>query len=117
LLWLRNTEADHTLPATSSSNSGVVTIGLTPFLHNYGPSGSNNTFLGSGSAASTGTLTNATALGSNAVVAQSNAVVLGCLSGQNNCGENVNVGIDTPTPAYSLDVGGGDAIVRGRVVS
>jgi len=172
------------LPNTSGSLSGVLTIGPTSFLHNYGPSGSNNTFaggagnftttglnltgvgygvltvdssgqgstamgsnalsnvttasyntgfgifagdtldnsnmtagnntfLGAGAHASTGSLTNATAIGSNAVVGESNALVLGCIGGQNNCGTSVNVGIGTTTPAYTLDVSNGDAVVRG----
>jgi len=64
---------------------------------------SNNTFLGAGSAGSTATLTNATAIGSNAEVAESNALVLGAISGVNG-GTNVNVGIGTTTPAYALHV-------------
>jgi trimeric autotransporter adhesin len=170
-------DANLALPNTTGSGVGVVTIGPTSFLHNYGVSGSyntfvggagnftttginlagvgqkaltadssgqgstavgssallnttsgsfntglglfagqtldksnmtagNNTFLGSGAAVSTGTITNATALGSNAVVGESNALVLGCISGQNNCGGSVNVGIGTTTPAYGLDVHG-----------
>src|SRR6202790_4734751 len=61
-------------------------------------SGSNNTFLGQGADAATQTLTNATAIGSAAIVGESNALVLGA--------PGVNVGINTPTPAYSLDVHG-----------
>jgi trimeric autotransporter adhesin len=68
-----------------------------------------DTFVGAGSAASVSTagtpITNATAIGANAVVAESNAVVLGAISGTNN-GTSVNVGIGTTTPAYNLDVHG-----------
>lgn len=62
-----------------------------------GPSGNNCTFLGTGAKAQTGTETNATALGYNAVVAVSNGIVFG-----NN---SAMVGIHTSSPAYPLQVG------------
>jgi hypothetical protein len=68
--------------------------------------GSADTAVGSGSAFGTGSITNATALGANAVVSENNALVLGCIAGLNNCNSNVNVGIGTATPASTLDVHG-----------
>jgi len=73
----------------------------------------NNTFLGAGSAASTGTLTNATAIGFNAVVGSSNTVVLGCISGANNCGGSVNVGIGDISPGARLSVKGPESAGNG----
>jgi hypothetical protein len=64
----------------------------------------NNTAVGAGAAFSTGTLQNATVIGSNAVVAESNALVLGCVSSVNSCTGSVNVGIGTPAPRSVLDV-------------
>jgi len=75
--------------------------------------GTNNTFLGENSVASTGSLTNATAIGSDVVVGSSNAIVLGCVQGTNGCTTNTAVGIDNATPFYTLDVANGNAIVRG----
>jgi hypothetical protein len=65
--------------------------------------GNYNTFLGAGAGTSTGTLSNATAIGANAVVGASNALVLGAITGVNQ-GTSVNVGIGTTTPAFTLDV-------------
>jgi trimeric autotransporter adhesin len=65
--------------------------------------GLDNTALGSGAAFSTGTLNNATAVGSNAEVTESNALVLGAINNING-GANVNVGIGTTAPAATLDV-------------
>jgi hypothetical protein len=64
-------------------------------------SGSNNTFLGQKADASTGTLSYATAIGSDAVVGASNALVLGGTGPY-----AVSVGIGTSTPQYTLDVQG-----------
>jgi hypothetical protein len=69
-------------------------------------SGSNNTFLGTFAQAITGTFSNATAIGADSVVGESNALVLGSISGLNNATASVNVGIGTTTPAYLLDVTG-----------
>jgi hypothetical protein len=63
--------------------------------------GSSNTFVGGGADASSIALTNATAIGANAVVSESNALVLGGTGGN-----AVSVGIGTATPAYTLDVHG-----------
>src|SRR5579872_4136922 len=65
-------------------------------------SGSNDTFLGSLAGPGTSTqLSNATAIGANAVVDESNALVLG------GTGSNaVNVGIGTATPDQALTVAG-----------
>ena len=66
-----------------------------------------NTFVGANSAMSTGTLTNATAIGANAEVAGSNAIVLGSISGVNGATASTNVGIGTTTPDAPLNLGGG----------
>jgi hypothetical protein len=67
-------------------------------------SGSSNTFVGALANANSGALTNATAIGSNAYVTESNAIVLGSVNGTNGATSNVNVGIGTTTPAYALEV-------------
>jgi len=76
--------------------------GVTANGNNANTSGSNNTFLGYQSGpGSTTQLTNATAIGANALVSENNALVLG------GTGANaVNVGIGTATPASTLDVQG-----------
>ena len=68
--------------------------------------GSWNTFLGAQANPSTGGLSNATAIGAYSEVGESNALVLGCTYGVNNCSAWTAVGIGTPTPAFSLDVNG-----------
>ena len=57
--------------------------------------GSNDTFLGANSWASTGTLNNATAIGANALVGENNAMVLGSINGVNGAAANTLVGIGT----------------------
>jgi Chaperone of endosialidase len=79
-----------------------------------GQNEANNTFLGAGSALSTGSLYNATAIGADAEVnSESNSLVLGCVSKTNGCAQSVSVGIGTTTPQQTLDVSGGNAIIRG----
>jgi hypothetical protein len=77
--------------------------------------GSGNTAVGAGAAFGTGTLTNATAIGNNAVVNESNALVLGCIAGVNNCIGTVTVGIGTASPTNLLTLvrGGGPALADG----
>jgi len=66
----------------------------------------NDTFLGANSGVSTGTITSATAIGANAEVDESNAIVLGSINGVNGATASTNVGIGTTTPAATLDVHG-----------
>jgi hypothetical protein len=61
--------------------------------------GFNNTALGFQAGVGFGNLVNATAIGANAIVAQSNALVLG--------DSIVSVGIGTTAPSFKLDVQGG----------
>jgi hypothetical protein len=76
--------------------------GVTGNSANANVSGSNNTFIGYNSGPGTSTpINNATAIGENAQVSASNALVLGGTGG-----DAVNVGIGTPTPAVTLQVVG-----------
>jgi len=73
--------------------------GNTNTLANANSTGSNNTFIGYNSGPGSPTqLTNATAIGANARVNQSNSLVLGA--------SGVKVGIGTTTPTSTLDVVG-----------
>jgi hypothetical protein len=88
---------------TGSYNTAVGTN--SGYYDNYGnilPStGSNSTFIGANAAATANGLTNATAIGYGAQVAESNALVLGQTG--------TYVGIGTSSPAALLDVEGGTA--------
>src|SRR5579863_5168310 len=64
---------------------------------NSNVTGDSDTFLGSNATLSTGSLNNATAVGANATVSESNALVLG---------SGANVGIGTSAPGHLLDVAG-----------
>ncbi len=68
--------------------------------------GSGDTLMGSHSALSTGTLSNATAIGAYAEATASNALVLGSIAGTNGATNSTSVGIGTTAPAYTLDVHG-----------
>jgi hypothetical protein len=66
--------------------------------------GSSDTFIGYWANPSAGALSNATAIGANAEVAESNALVLGSINGVNLATASVNVGIGTTTPQAALDI-------------
>jgi len=57
-------------------------------------------------------VTNATAIGAYAYVAQPNSLVLGSIAGLNSATSNVNVGIGTATPARQLHLAGSNAVFR-----
>jgi hypothetical protein len=75
--------------------------------------GSGDTFLGAFATMSTGSLSNATAIGANALVSESNALVLGSINGVNGATANTNVGIGTTQPLSRLEVHGADPAVNG----
>jgi trimeric autotransporter adhesin len=98
---------DDALDFNTTGNFNVAsgyTAGQTADRSNL--TGNNNTAEGAGAAFSTGTLTNATAIGSNAEVSANNALVLGCVAGVNNCTAGVSVGIGTTTPSAPLHIAG-----------
>jgi len=102
---------------TGSNNTALgFQAGLSTIVANGNTTGSNNTFIGFNSGPgvpSSANLQNATAIGSNAIVNASNALVLGSINGFNGATSSVNVGIGTATPGYALDVQGGQINTSG----
>jgi hypothetical protein len=78
----------------------------------------NNTLIGAKSDIDPGTdpetspVENATAIGYEAEVSQSNSLVLGSISGVNGATDSVNVGIGTTAPSASLHVSRSDSTVK-----
>jgi hypothetical protein len=80
-------------PGQADANTAIGTLaGLT------NTTGNGNTFVGFGADAASGALSNATAIGANAHVSESNALVLGAAG--------TMVGIGLSAPAHTLDVAG-----------
>ena len=74
-------------------------------------SGNNDTALGGEALFSTGTLSNATAIGTLAEVDESNAMVLGEIKGVNGAAASTNVGIGTTAPTHTLEVNSAGATI------
>lgn len=88
--------------ALLSNTTGNYNTGLGGAAGGNQHTGSYNTYIGYSAGTSADPVTNATAIGANATVNQSNALILGGAVS----GSQVNVGIGTATPStyYSLDV-------------
>ncbi|PYS49184.1 MAG: hypothetical protein DMF68_10790 [Acidobacteria bacterium] len=84
------------------NQTGSNNVGVGENAGNTNTTGSGNTFIGYHSDVGASGLTNATAIGANAVVSQSNSLVLG---------NNVSVGVGTPSPKAKLDVTGGNLLI------
>jgi hypothetical protein len=76
--------------------------------------GNENTAVGFRARPGSGDLTNATAIGANAQVNQSNSLVLGSIAGVNNATADTKVGIGTTTPTEKLHVAG-NAVFTGTI--
>jgi hypothetical protein len=90
-----------------SNGSNNAFFGTIAGVHNQ--TGSSNTALGDSADLGSGGLTNATAVGSRALVTASNALVLGSIVGFNGCSvanncSDTNVGIGTTSPNTRLHV-------------
>ena len=82
--------------ALLSNNTGNRNVAIGDSALFFNSSGSSNT--GLGYLTSTTNLTNATAIGANALVAQNNSLVLGSINGINGATSDTKVGIGTTTP-------------------
>jgi hypothetical protein len=98
----------------NSQGSRNSFFGVNAGIFNQG--GNGNTLLGH-SSATFGVLTNATALGANSQVNQSNALILGSINGVNGATADTNVGIGTTTPNTNskLHVNGTVRVTNGAV--
>jgi hypothetical protein len=106
-----NTTGNNNTAIGQYALSGNTESGNTAVGFNAGTAGgTNGTFIGYGANA-TGAYTNATAIGYDAYVSTSNALVLGSISGQNPTDSNWDtttyVGIGTSVPATMLHVSSG----------
>jgi hypothetical protein len=102
-----NTASGSNALSSNTTGSGNTASGAGALPYNT--TGNFNTALGYNAGPGNFTnLTNATAIGANAVVSESNALVLGCIMGGPSCAAGTNIGIGTATPvAAILDVQGG----------
>ena len=102
------------LNTTGSSNTAIGAYSGYTGDFSY-ITGSNNTMLGTNAGLLTGTLTNATAIGANAQVWQSNAIVLGGTKGVNGATTDTFVAIadSTPTNIFTIGQGHGQALADG----
>jgi hypothetical protein len=92
------------LDANTSGNNNTA-IGYQALTTNT--TGTYLTTIGNGANISSATgITNATAIGANAYVGASNALVLGSINGVNGATASTNVGIGTTTPSHKLSVVG-----------
>ena len=75
--------------------------------------GSGNTYVGYNAQGNIGgnNLTNATAIGANAAVLQSNSLILGSINGVNSATADTRIGIGTTVPKAKLDVTGGNLLI------
>jgi hypothetical protein len=91
----------------SSNTTGQLNtfIGESANFNTSDPTGNKNTLLGAYTLVNSG-VTNGSAIGAQALVAQSNSLVLGSISGINGAGANTNVGIGTTSPSSRLHVVG-----------
>jgi hypothetical protein len=105
-----NVFVGETAGANNRSGSFNTSIGSASGFSNWDPPGSFNTLIGHSSTA-LGGLTNATAIGSRSVVARSNSLVLGGISGIAG-GTDTNVGVGTTAPRTKLHLAGGKIYVE-----
>jgi hypothetical protein len=91
---------------SGSKNIAIgVLAGTTTNSANANATGSTNTFIGYAAGPRTGTqLDNATAIGANATVSASNALVLGSINGVNGATADTNVAVGLTAPHARLDV-------------
>ena len=91
---------------THTTGNFNTIVGAGADFSNISPPGNYNTMLGYGISIASG-VSNATAIGANAVAGLNNTLILGPIPGINGVTDRVNVGIGTVNPVYRLDVVGG----------
>ncbi len=94
--------------ALNADTSGSYNTALGYDAGNVNTTGSGNTLVGYLANPGSNNLTNAAAIGANAEVTESNALILGSIAGVNGATASTSVGIGTTTPnsKYALDVQG-----------
>lgn len=114
--YAMNIGTTHAITGSRNVAIGVYAGNITPEAPS---SASNNTFIGYLANTTLATLTNSTAIGSNAQVTTSNSMVLGSINGVNGAVASTNVGIGTTAPSHVLHIleTGNDGAVSGLYVN
>ena len=89
--------------AGTGNTTGTHNVFLGDFAGNGNTSENNNTFIGYDSDGVAG-ITNATAIGAEAQVTQSNSLVLGSINGVNSSAADTKVGIGTTAPLGRMQI-------------
>jgi len=100
---LSNVFIGYSAGARHTTGNGNVFIGQFSDFTTVNPTGNSNTLLGTSTKINSG-LSNATAIGTHAMVTQSDSLVLGSIQGVNAASSNTKVGIGTTAPSYRLHV-------------